>query len=185
MRNIEFYTCEGEAMYIAENGDHHRLTEDSKKAIEFVIDGFREFYPKALAACEEEYKPCRSNWSYFLFRVAARLCNCNFGKLDPHKKDIDGCGYFHLEDVCCPLRKRDCRLAGIVCHPEFNSRISPSEMRVLKLMHEGMTRPRIAETLCLSPYTVGNHIQRMLVRLDLHSEAELLVYAVRHNLIEE
>ncbi len=185
MRNIEFYTCDGDAMYITEDGDHCRLTEESKQPIEFLIESFREFYPKALAACEEIYKPCRANQPYYRFRIASRLCNCNFGKLDPHKKDVDSRGYFHMEDVYCPLRKRDCKHVGVICHPEFNSRISASEMRVLKLMHEGVSRHRIAETLCLSPCTINNHIQRMLVRLDLHSEAELLVYAVRHNLIEE
>ena len=57
MKNIEFYTFEDQIWYRTEDGNQHHLTESDRDAIRFIIEKFREFYPEALEASLNEYKP--------------------------------------------------------------------------------------------------------------------------------
>ena len=57
------------------------------------------------------------------------------------------------------------------------------EKEILKLTAEGHTVREIAEKLIISPKTVEGHKTNMLAKLDLHSTAELIKYALRHGII--
>jgi DNA-binding NarL/FixJ family response regulator len=41
-----------------------------------------------------------------------------------------------------------------------------------------------SERLHISPKTVGTHVQRVLVKLDLHSRVEAVAYAYRERLVD-
>ena len=41
-----------------------------------------------------------------------------------------------------------------------------------------------SERLHISPKTVGTHVQRVLVKLDLHSRVEAVAYAYREGLVD-
>ena len=58
------------------------------------------------------------------------------------------------------------------------------EREVLKLIAEGHTNQAIAEKLVISPSTVQTHRTRIMQRLNLHSRAELIQYAVRKGLLD-
>ena len=55
---------------------------------------------------------------------------------------------------------------------------------ILQLLAEGHTNQKIAEKLVISPYTVQTHRQNIMRKLDLHSPADLIKYAIRHGLTE-
>ncbi|MBU0681975.1 MAG: response regulator transcription factor, partial [Proteobacteria bacterium] len=57
--------------------------------------------------------------------------------------------------------------------------LSPREQEVLRLLAQGVTSRDIAEKLFISPKTVANHRANILGKLDLHSTAELVRYAVQ------
>lgn len=180
--NIEFYTFENELWYRGADGVARKFTEESNDIAAEMVRVIEEFYPAAYAALEKEYAKCKCNIRYYRYRMVLRFCRCNFGIID-NICDIDGQSRLHMEHVPCPLRG-ECRLEGVVCHPEFNHRISPAEMRVLKLWYDGLDKKQIAEELCLSCHTVCNHIHNAFMRLDLHSKADFVKYADANNLFK-
>jgi DNA-binding NarL/FixJ family response regulator len=62
--------------------------------------------------------------------------------------------------------------------------VTPREQEVLELVAAGLGRAEIASRLVISPRTVGSHIQHLLTKLDVHSQAQMLAAAYREGLIE-
>jgi DNA-binding NarL/FixJ family response regulator len=60
--------------------------------------------------------------------------------------------------------------------------LTPRELEILKLLAEGLDQKKISEALFITPKTVSTHIQRILLKLDVHSRAEAVAYAHRHRL---
>ncbi len=60
--------------------------------------------------------------------------------------------------------------------------LSPREREVLGLIAEGLTTRAVAERLFISPKTVETHRARIMRKLDVHSTAELVRYAIRAGL---
>jgi DNA-binding NarL/FixJ family response regulator len=61
--------------------------------------------------------------------------------------------------------------------------LSPREREVLQLIGEGCTNKEIAALRQLSPHTVETHRAHLLEKLDLHTTADLVLYAVRKGLV--
>lgn len=61
--------------------------------------------------------------------------------------------------------------------------LTPREREILKLIGEGYTNQEIASHLSLSINTVQTHRSRIMDKLNLHSRAELMKYAVRMGLL--
>ena len=62
--------------------------------------------------------------------------------------------------------------------------LSDREREILRLIAEGRTTPEIATALFLSPHTVASHRDHIMAKLDLHSKAALIRYALAKGLIE-
>jgi len=62
--------------------------------------------------------------------------------------------------------------------------LTPRENEILMLIAEGHSNAAIAEMLEISPATVQTHRGRILQKLDLHSRADLVTYAVRRGLLD-
>ncbi len=60
--------------------------------------------------------------------------------------------------------------------------LSPRENEVLKLVAKGYTYREIAERLFISVKTVQNHVQNILMKLQLHKRYELMRYAIQKGL---
>ena len=60
--------------------------------------------------------------------------------------------------------------------------LTNSEVRVITLLARGLTTKEIAAALGVSPHTVSNHRKNVCKKCDLHSTAELLVFAVSFRL---
>jgi len=61
--------------------------------------------------------------------------------------------------------------------------LSTREKEVLQLIAEGKSNKEVAELLNLSTYTVESHRTHIMQKLSLHNTAELVLYAVRKNII--
>ena len=57
--------------------------------------------------------------------------------------------------------------------------LTPREKQILDIIGTGKTTKQIAEELRVSTSTVGNHRKHICKKLDLHSTAELVAFAVR------
>jgi len=62
--------------------------------------------------------------------------------------------------------------------------LSDREREILGLIAQGLTTNAIAAALFLSPHTVQSHRDHIMTKLDLHSKAALIKYAIAHGLIE-
>jgi DNA-binding NarL/FixJ family response regulator len=64
-----------------------------------------------------------------------------------------------------------------------DSGLSPREVEVLRQLAEGHPDRQIADTLSISPKTVGRHISNILAKLGVTTRTAAATHAVRHNLI--
>ncbi len=62
--------------------------------------------------------------------------------------------------------------------------LSKRETEILRMMAEGIPNIEIADRLFISIRTVESHKSHIMQKLDLHTTAELVKYAIRHKLIE-
>jgi len=62
------------------------------------------------------------------------------------------------------------------------SALSPREREVLQLLAEGKSTKEVAAVLCVSIKTVETHRQQIMGKLNIHSVAELIKYAIREGL---
>ena len=58
--------------------------------------------------------------------------------------------------------------------------LTPTEMKVLKLVAEIRTTKEIADALCMSPRTVEHHRTSIATKLELHGSHALTRFAVKH-----
>ena len=65
-------------------------------------------------------------------------------------------------------------VAGIV--------LTQRELQVLRLISQGVRRRHIALRLYISVPTVRKHRENIMRKLDLHNVAELIAYAIKHDL---
>jgi two-component system response regulator NreC len=62
--------------------------------------------------------------------------------------------------------------------------LTPREREVLTHLAEGKTNPEIGGDLGISPKTVARHRENIMRKLNLHSRAELVRYAIRKGIIK-
>lgn len=62
--------------------------------------------------------------------------------------------------------------------------LTPRELEVLQMIVEGKSNKEIASALDLSANTVAVHRANMMDALGIHKAAELVVYAIRHGLVD-
>lgn len=63
------------------------------------------------------------------------------------------------------------------------SRLSQREMQVLMMITQGQKTQFISDSLCLSPKTVSTYRHRLFEKLDVETDVELTLLALRHGLI--
>lgn len=70
--------------------------------------------------------------------------------------------------------------AGVPAH----AALSPREMQVMLKIARGIPLTEIGVQLCLSVKTIGSHRTRILDKLGVTSNAELVQYAMRHGMVD-
>ena len=63
------------------------------------------------------------------------------------------------------------------------TRLTGREREIFKLIAEGRTSNQIATTLSISPNTVETHRKQIMKKLDLHSTAEVVRFALRQQIV--
>ncbi len=61
--------------------------------------------------------------------------------------------------------------------------LSDREIEVLTLLAEGLSTKSLAQKLGISHFTARNHIQNILVKLELHSKAQAVSYAFKKGIL--
>ena len=61
--------------------------------------------------------------------------------------------------------------------------LTPREREVIQLVAEGKTTKEVATALSLSVKTAETHRTNLMRKLDLHSVADLTLYAVRNGIV--
>lgn len=63
------------------------------------------------------------------------------------------------------------------------AQLTRREIEVLELMAEGFSTRDVAQRLGISPFTVRSHIERILFKTGLHTQAQAVAYAYRAGLL--
>jgi DNA-binding NarL/FixJ family response regulator len=63
------------------------------------------------------------------------------------------------------------------------TRTTPREIEIIRLLAEGKSNKEIASQLAIAVSTVETHRAKIMLKLGLHSLAELIHYAMRHGII--
>lgn len=104
---------------------------------------------------------------------------CAPAELQQAIKRVAG-GHLYLTPGVAELLAHDVRQPGSGAPHE---RLSHRELQVLQRLAAGDSATTIAASLCLSVNTISTYRTRVLDKLQLHSTADLVTYALRHGLL--
>jgi two-component system response regulator NreC len=94
-------------------------------------------------------------------------------------------GFFYLSQTAQSVMVGDYLQRHAGEEKDRYSSLTEREREILKLVAEGYTNNQIAERLVISPKTVDTHRTHIMDKLNLHSRAELVKYAMRRGLLED
>lgn len=63
--------------------------------------------------------------------------------------------------------------------------LSGREVEIIQWIAVGLSNKLIAEKLCLSPHTINTHRKNILQKLKINNTAGLVMFAVKHNLLQD
>jgi len=93
-------------------------------------------------------------------------------------------GQVYLYPSLAKLLVRDFLNGGLPVDQQAASDLTKREQEILAFLAEGASNDEIAKTLVISPKTVARHRENIMRKLNLHSRAELVRYAIRKGIIK-
>ncbi|HLO16054.1 MAG TPA: response regulator transcription factor [Anaerolineales bacterium] len=93
-------------------------------------------------------------------------------------------GQVYLYPSLAKLLVRDFLDGGRAGSEQTTSDLTDREQEVLTYLAEGASNEEIATSLVISPKTVARHRENIMRKLNLHSRAELVRYAIRKGIIK-
>ena len=93
-------------------------------------------------------------------------------------------GQVYLYPSLAQLLVRDFLDGGRAPGEQTSSDLTDREQEVLTYLAEGASNEEIATSLVISPKTVARHRENIMRKLNLHSRAELVRYAIRKGIIK-
>lgn len=180
MKSVEFYnTPEGDVMFKPLGEPVQQLTIHTRGVVEEMLRLIRDRYPNAFEALSKQYAANELNRELYEFNIVSRFCRCNFGEYDAHSPDIDSDGFFHFEEVGCPLRG-ECRMEGVICKPKLDTKLTDRELEVVALVAKGLQAQEIADRLFISVKTVCRHRENIKAKLQIRTLPQLTAYYLEH-----
>jgi DNA-binding NarL/FixJ family response regulator len=79
--------------------------------------------------------------------------------------------------------KRDASNGSAPTEPPSRNRLTPREREIVQLLAEGKSSKEVAVALGLSVKTAETHRSNIMRKLELHSVSDLVLYAVRNNIV--
>lgn len=64
------------------------------------------------------------------------------------------------------------------------SQLTPREVEVIRVLAEGLSDKEVADRLCIASKTVRVHVANILEKLGLESRLQLVLFAMRHGIVE-
>jgi DNA-binding NarL/FixJ family response regulator len=89
-----------------------------------------------------------------------------------------------LDDVTRGERVIAADVVQAIASAEATPQLTRRELEILSLVAAGRSNAEIARALSISANTVNNHRASIMSKLNVHSMAELLAYALRHGLLD-
>jgi DNA-binding CsgD family transcriptional regulator len=140
-------------------------------------------------AAVEAYRASPRRWERARAREDAGVVVANRDRDAGARLLVDDAAYYHalgadadVRRVGSHLRSLGHRLPRSSSRPKATSgwdSLSPTELRVIELLSDGLTNRRIAESLFVSTRTVDAHVRHIFVKLGLSSRAAVTAEAVR------
>jgi DNA-binding NarL/FixJ family response regulator len=107
-------------------------------------------------------------------QAAIKAVHCNHAFFSPAVSRI----------IIDDYNKRGISLAVSVDeHSAIPNRLTAREREILQLIAGGKTHQEIAEVLHISVRTVDTHRNNIIQKLDLHSTASLVTYAIKNGIV--
>jgi two-component system, NarL family, response regulator LiaR len=75
-------------------------------------------------------------------------------------------------------------IEGATSESKSNFQLTHREAEVLALVVEGFSNSKISEKLCISLYTVKNHVSSILAKMGVKSRTEAVSLAIKNNLVK-
>jgi two-component system response regulator NreC len=136
--------------------------------VALTIHEDEEYFFKMLAAGASGYVPKRAAPEELLTALRAAAA-----------------GEVYLYPSLAKLLVTDYLAEGPAARPgEAMDPLTEREQEVLAHLADGASNAEIAETLSISPKTVGRHRENIMRKLNLHSRTELVKYAIRKGIIQ-
>jgi DNA-binding NarL/FixJ family response regulator len=88
------------------------------------------------------------------------------------------------EMVLNGFRKRTATPATPEAPQEYRNRLTPREREIVQLLAEGKSSKEVAAALGISVKTAETHRANIMRKLEIHSVSELVLYAVKNQIIE-
>lgn len=66
---------------------------------------------------------------------------------------------------------------------KIDASITPRELAIIRLIGVGRNNQEVASELGLSVGTVKNHVSQIMDKLELRDRTQLVIYAIRHNVV--
>lgn len=164
MEAIEFMSRDDGRVTMFTPNSVGELTEGDN-LVEELYDTIARSYPWAFEALSVAYASSELNQQHYHYLIVRRFLRCNFGDYDTKDWDISDNGVWKLEKVPCPMRG-ECKLEGVVCGARWACGLSQRETEIISLSAQGCTAREIADTLCISVFTVETHMRNILAKLD-------------------
>lgn len=174
MNAIEFMSRDDGRVTMFTPASVEELAEGSV-LVEELYDTIARSYPWAFEALSVAYAVSEINKRHYHYLIVRRFLRCNFGNYDTKEWDINADGVWKLEKVPCPLRG-ECKLEGVVCGARWASGLSQRETEIISLSAQGCTAREIADTLCISVFTVETHVRNILAKLEAKNIKQVITW---------
>ena len=176
LERCEFFNSPDGTVYVKPFGKPmFAYNIECRQITDELIAYIRDLYPGAFTALTSLYSQSERNRDYFMFRIVHRFIRCNLGENDTLSYDINQVGTMCIEEVHCPLRG-ECIHEGVICKPVLQSKLSPREEEVGKLLAAGLSNMEAAGELGISICTVHRHIANIKARLHFKNTNQIISY---------